>query len=1369
MKKLITFITASYFLTALIAQTFPVEKIVHTPASSANKTIKRQKALTNYKKSGSLVWGAGSSNGAALGEFSTPFTTQDTSTTNWIVKSVYESGGAVTPGSAFWVRNLTGYSAGAYWQGTTPHGSSSQANGSALFDSDFLDNNGIPGAFGTGASPSVHKGELISPPIDLTGYTNQALIVKFFTFYRSFQISNLGVSLSVDGGITYSHANILNNSINFTEQTVSILFPTITTGVSNLTNCRLKFTFEGDYYFAFIDDVSIETAEAIDLTIEEADNSGNTVAADFKDLQVINNRHFSVNQLVDHHFRYGANVKNKGYGKVIQSDNAMLNVKIQRNNLGNWLTVYQDSTSIDTLNTVGLGRPFIDTIKVKNWATIGAYRVIYTTSCNSDNNPSNDTLMQYFSLNDDQYFSKVDVTNGLPSFDRQIFPGGGPFKKFEFGSMFSFPNGQASNLALDSVSLIYYTPNNYTGANSIILKVNLYEFNDGINGATKNGFIDNSGLKNELKLIATGSKTLTNLNLGAYAGTSIQLTDTSTNTTKPLLIDNKYYFVSLELDAGLNSITDFNSTNMIWFGASTAKSYSMNYSGIDSNNVIPLPSTIFLTDASSISSSNSIGFGMDIIPSFGIFTTNVCQTFNGQIASSTNVSCNGGVDGTATANASGGLAPYSYLWSSNNTSSSITNTSAGKLYVTITDMNNCTAIDSVTITEPIAITTTIDTTVCGSYTWPQNSITYNISGMYNDTIQRTAGCDSIVILDLTINSIPTTPTSINPIAVCSGTDTLLVANGSTSSYRWYDAAFPNTAIHTGDTLLLPNMNSTKTYEVEGFNFSTEVFGPTTTPSSGYIDNTLGRGTIFDVNIPEVIIDSVTIYPTGTGWIVIQVINHTGTVTYNTSDTIRVTGSNLTKTRVPLNFSIPFGINQYKMALTYSSGITSMGRNVQAFPFNSSGNEVSIISGTFDVTATRSTNNYWFYDWGISVPSCPSNRTSTTVTVNQATSSTVVKNECGSYTWPQNNVTYTSSGVYNDTVPNSNGCDSVITLNLTINTATVSALNVRNCGPYTWAQNNLNYTTSGAYNDTIQNAAGCDSVITLNLTINSIPTADAGTNMAICNGQAVVIGGTPTGPVGSTYLWSNAVSLNSATVSNPTASPTMNTTYTVTVTNSNNCSSTDQVSVTVNQTTASTVSQTACSSFTWSQNSITYTASGTYNDTIPNANNCDSVVTLNLTIDSSIYTVTQNNGVLTADQTGATYRWLDCNNAYAPIIGATSQSYTATANGSYAVEITKGSCIDTSSCIPIVINSIKEKYSNSSRFEIYPNPSDGNIVLIHSMVNNNNQIAQVFDIKGQLVYETKLINEQSNHNLHFLENGMYFIKVGTDMKKFIVSK
>ena len=56
-----------------------------------------------------------------------------------------------------------------------------------------------------------------------------------------------------------------------------------------------------------------------------------------------------------------------------------------------------------------------------------------------------------------------------------------------------------------------------------------------------------------------------------------------------------------------------------------------------------------------------------------------------------------------------------------------------------------------------------------------------------------------------------------------------------------------------------------------------------------------------------------------------------------------------------------------------------------------------------------------------------------------------------------------------------------------------------------------------------------------------------------------------------------------------------------------------------------------------------------------------------------------------------------------------------------------------------------------------------------MIKNKSQVAQDFDIKGQLVYETKLNNEQTKHNLSFLENGMYFIKIGTEMKKFIVSK
>ena len=99
-----------------------------------------------------------------------------------------------------------------------------------------------------------------------------------------------------------------------------------------------------------------------------------------------------------------------------------------------------------------------------------------------------------------------------------------------------------------------------------------------------------------------------------------------------------------------------------------------------------------------------------------------------------------------------------------------------------------------------------------------------------------------------------------------------------------------------------------------------------------------------------------------------------------------------------------------------------------------------------------------------------------------TYNTITATACNSYAL--NNQTYTTSGTYVQTLANANaaGCDSIINLNLTINNANSSTLNITNCGPYTL--NNQTYSTSGAYTQLTQNVAGCDSTITLNLNIVS---------------------------------------------------------------------------------------------------------------------------------------------------------------------------------------------------------------------------------------------------------------------------------------------
>lgn len=79
-------------------------------------------------------------------------------------------------------------------------------------------------------------------------------------------------------------------------------------------------------------------------------------------------------------------------------------------------------------------------------------------------------------------------------------------------------------------------------------------------------------------------------------------------------------------------------------------------------------------------------------------------TLASSISSSTNVSCNGGSDGTATVLANGGSGVYTYLWSNGQTTDSIGNLYAGNLTVTVTDDQSCTSTTSLELTEPEELT-----------------------------------------------------------------------------------------------------------------------------------------------------------------------------------------------------------------------------------------------------------------------------------------------------------------------------------------------------------------------------------------------------------------------------------------------------------------------------------------------------------------------------------------------------------------------------------------------------------------------------------------------------------------------------------------
>ena len=218
--------------------------------------------LTNQANAQAL-WGAEAVTGQGDGQFDSDFTQSEDpnnlAISGWTALTVFDNGTNNIPGNAYWIRNLLGYSQGAYWGGTTPANSPSQANGIAIFDSDYLDNNGNPGAFGNGSSPSPHRGELISPAIDLTGYTDELIMLKLFSHYRDFDIDELSVSVSVDAGASWGQVvDYRQYQPELTEGFIYVPLPASTlAGVNNLSQVRIKFVFDGDYYFALVDDVTL--------------------------------------------------------------------------------------------------------------------------------------------------------------------------------------------------------------------------------------------------------------------------------------------------------------------------------------------------------------------------------------------------------------------------------------------------------------------------------------------------------------------------------------------------------------------------------------------------------------------------------------------------------------------------------------------------------------------------------------------------------------------------------------------------------------------------------------------------------------------------------------------------------------------------------------------------------------------------------------------------------------------------------------------------------------------------------------------------------------------------------------------------------
>lgn len=196
-------------------------------------------------------------------------------------------------------------------------------------------------------------------------------------------------------------------------------------------------------------------------------------------------------------------------------------------------------------------------------------------------------------------------------------------------------------------------------------------------------------------------------------------------------------------------------------------------------------------------------------------------------------------------------------------------------------------------------------------------------------------------------------------------------------------------------------------------------------------------------------------------------------------------------------------------------------------------------------------------------------------------------------------------------------------------------------------------------------------------------------------------------------------------------------------------------------TASSITLAECDSVSWFN--TTYTASGVYTHVLTNFNGCDSTITLNLTIDSIDVMVTNNgDGSITANDSTATYQWVDCDQNYASIANATNQTYSITQSGNFAVIISKGGCNDTSACVNMTTTGVLSALS-SQAISVYPNPAND---FLNINVGSQNVVVTLMEITGKLI-ETKQAEGFIQFNLSGLSSGLYLAKIRTEKESVVV--
>lgn len=625
--------------------------------------------------------------------------------------------------------------------------------------------------------------------------------------------------------------------------------------------------------------------------------------------------------------------------------------------------------------------------------------------------------------------------------------------------------------------------------------------------------------------------------------------------------------------------------------------------------------------------------------------------------------------------------------------------SSGVYSVTVTDVNNCVANVSVTITinanpvatansnSPICEGTTLDFTSSGgtSYSWSgiggftsssQNpsiiASTTAESGTYTVTVTDDNSCASTAQVNVTINATPTVTAGSNS-PICSGS-TLNLTSTLGISYVWSGQGGYSSSAQN------PNISNATTSQSGAYTVSlTDANGCSNIAQTIVTVNSLPIADAGTANQLTCLLTTVTLDASGTSG------TSPFTYTWSTTDGNIVSGNSTINPIVNAT-----GI--YTVTSTDDNGCIDtddvfVSEDIIApTAIAGTANILTCLITNTTIDASASTGSNLTFQWGTSDGNIVSGSNSSTPTVD--ITGTYVLTLTNSVNGCSDNLSVIVNS--DTTVPNLN-----LSSDISICEGDNLSLSASGGDSYLWSTSetsdiiNINPLTTETYYITATSTInGCTKSDSVTVTVISQVVANAGNNQSICSGNTITL----TASGGTSYIWNTG-----STSQSFSETPASSGYYFVTV-SVGTCSDTSSVYIDVTQTPIITASITpsasicegdaivlkgiGATSYVWSNNvvnnvafnpisSTTYSVTGTLN-------NCTGTYSVSVTVNpnptvnlGSNLDICQNEvAVLDAGNIGSSYSWND---------GSTGQTLTVSTTGSYSVNVTSSAgCTGTGS-------------------------------------------------------------------------------------------